>query len=281
MKAINYSLEDFEKLKKIGIYSQFTYKRKLIDIAHSHTFYEIVYIYSGSCTHVINEHNDLFVQGEIVFIRPGDVHYFKDQRPDTSVISLSVSCDIMEDFLRPFGNKLGFLQNKDPIKVHLDIFEQQCIYTTALPTISSNEVTEAQCCKILLGMIISILLHKSTFSTKNEEVAVPASFSALLSNMMSPENIHDGIDALLSLSNFSHSHLCRIFKKYLDMSPHEYITSLRMKYAFDLVVSSDMTFEAIAETVGYSSFSHFCLKFKETYHKTLATVRKEYKAKTI
>ena len=53
-------------------------------------------------------------------------------------------------------------------------------------------------------------------------------------------------------------------KKAYNMRPFTYITMLRIQKAKDLLISSpNMTIKEIAENVGYSSDSYFCLLFKK------------------
>ena len=211
---------------------------------------------------------------------PGTAHYFKDQQPNTSVISLSIKKEEMERFIYPYARDDRFAKNTEPVTVHLDLSEQRNIQNAYLPIISAPKELEEAYCKILLGVALPIFYSKFIINSDNK-LGAPHTFSLLLSAMMEPENIKKGIDAMVEISNFSHSHLCRMFKQYMNVSPHQYITSLRMNYAFDLVTSSDMSFEAIAESIGYASFSHFSHKFKDTYRKTPANMRKLYKNRTV
>lgn len=274
------SNNNFEEFGSPNYYFQCTYSRPLISEDHYHDFYEIVYVYSGGCAHVINGVSQPFSTGDIILLYPGTSHYFKDQQPNTSVISLSVKKEEMERFIYPYARDERFAKNTDPITIHLDLSEQRNVQNAYLPIISAPKELEEAYCKILLGVVVPMFYSKNIISIDNK-VGAPPAFSLLLSAMMEPENIKRGIDAMVEISNFSHSHLCRMFKKYMNVSPHQYITSLRMNYAFDLVTSSDVSFEAIAESIGYASFSHFSHKFKDTYRKTPANMRKIYKNKTV
>lgn len=272
--------DTFAELGCTNYYFQCTYSRTLISEEHRHDFYEIIYIYSGGCVQVINSVPQSFSTGDITMLCPGTAHYFKDQQPNTSVISLSIKKEEMERFIYPYARDDRFAKNTEPVTVHLDLSEQRNIQNAYLPIISAPKELEEAYCKILLGVALPIFYSKFIINSDNK-LGAPHTFSLLLSAMMEPENIKKGIDAMVEISNFSHSHLCRMFKQYMNVSPHQYITSLRMNYAFDLVTSSDMSFEAIAESIGYASFSHFSHKFKDTYRKTPANMRKLYKNRTV
>ncbi len=271
---------NFEEFGSPNYYFQCTYSRPLISEEHYHDFYEIIYVYSGGCVHVINGVSQPFSTGDITLLYPDTKHFFKDQQPNTSVISLSVRKEEMERFIYPYARDERFAKNKEPVTIHLDLSEQRNIQNAYLPIISAPKELEEAYCKILLGVAVPMFYSKNII-TINSKIGAPPAFSLMLSAMMEPENIKKGIDAMVEISNFSHSHLCRMFKKYMNVSPHQYITSLRMNYAFDLVTSSDVSFEAIAELVGYASFSHFSHKFKDTYRKTPANMRKIYKNRTV
>jgi transcriptional regulator GlxA family with amidase domain len=48
-----------------------------------------------------------------------------------------------------------------------------------------------------------------------------------------------------------------------------------MKYAYNLIAYTNMSFEAISVEVGFSSFSHFIKLIKETYGTTPLKLRKK------
>ena len=43
---------------------------------HNHTYYEIIYIYSGSGMHYLNKNNFTYQQGDLFLLTPEDNHYF-------------------------------------------------------------------------------------------------------------------------------------------------------------------------------------------------------------
>jgi len=83
--------------------------------------------------------------------------------------------------------------------------------------------------------------------------------------MHTPENIEEGLPALLRHSGFSHGHLCRIMKKTFGISPSQYITDLRLQYAANLLSTTDHDILSISVQLGFSSLSHFITIFKKKY----------------
>lgn len=64
-------------------------------------------------------------------------------------------------------------------------------------------------------------------------------------------------------AHFSESHLLRLFRKHTGMSISQYITQRRINLAHMLLQTTDMSVTQVAEAVGYTSYSHFCARFKE------------------
>ena len=99
--------------------------------------------------------------------------------------------------------------------------------------------------------------------------------------MQHPENMKDGIKAMMRISGYSRSQLYRLVKSYTGLTVNEYLMVLRLKTAYQYILYTDNTFEQIGEDVGYKSFSHFCKIFKENFSVTPAQLRKTRPINTI
>ncbi len=83
-----------------------------------------------------------------------------------------------------------------------------------------------------------------------------------------------GVQALICLSGYSHAQLLRLMKKYFNITPQKFIYNLRMNTAYKIIKNTDMDFTSVAETIGYSSVSHFCQTFKKHFGVTPSDLRK-------
>jgi len=73
------------------------------------------------------------------------------------------------------------------------------------------------------------------------------------------------IDELAAQVQVSPTHFRRLFKKATGMSTHQFITHMRMKKARELLISTDVPLIHIAESMGFSSQSHFTSSFKKVH----------------
>ncbi|MEL6357769.1 MAG: response regulator transcription factor, partial [Bacteroidota bacterium] len=82
--------------------------------------------------------------------------------------------------------------------------------------------------------------------------------------------IQDNLDQKLTLpllaeqSGWNMYHFARLFKKYLDTTPHQYILKARMERAQVLLTTSSDSILQIAQQLGYDSHSHFTQAFRKT-----------------
>jgi AraC-like DNA-binding protein len=63
----------------------------------------------------------------------------------------------------------------------------------------------------------------------------------------------------------NHNHLIQGFKEMLGLSPFEYLRTIRLEKARDLIASHECNITEAAFGVGYSSLSHFTKSFREEF----------------
>lgn len=74
---------------------------------------------------------------------------------------------------------------------------------------------------------------------------------------------------------YDKDYLAQIFRECYDVSPHRYLTELRMEHARWMLENTAMSAEQIAFSVGYAEFSAFWRNFKKTYGRSPAAMRKQ------
>jgi AraC-like DNA-binding protein len=91
--------------------------------------------------------------------------------------------------------------------------------------------------------------------------------------------IHTHLDRELSLVelaeviNISPTYFASLFKKALDISPHQYVIQQRVERAKTMLSKTDLAIADIALQVGFSSQSHLTQQFKSLTGMTPKQVR--------
>lgn len=255
---------------------QITSKRKerhLQDFPSTHDFYEIIFVLEGECIHVVNDVPHHSTPSTLHILRPWDVHYFESHSTDISLMVLSVEAEEYEHFMLPYGDSAfkNIKNAPDATVLQLKHFQRLDLINGhhLIPSMSADMKLDAM--RIIAAKSVQLVLNQNLSSLEQE---FPAQFLKALECMHEPEHAAKGLPELIRLSSYSHTHLCRLMKRYCGLSPQQYIFQQRMVCAYDLLSNTDMHIIDVAETVGYASTSHFCSAFHSYYGMTPSKLRR-------
>jgi len=79
----------------------------------------------------------------------------------------------------------------------------------------------------------------------------------------------------LSLTDRSREHVSRCMKKYMGMTPSEYINSLRLNYIANMLRDSNCDITEIIFESGFNNISWASEQFKKKYGMTMRQYRKQ------
>jgi AraC-like DNA-binding protein/quercetin dioxygenase-like cupin family protein len=74
------------------------------------------------------------------------------------------------------------------------------------------------------------------------------------------------LDAIAKACGVDAPYLCRLFSRFHDESPYQFLTRLRMEHASRILLESDATVKAVAAELGYKDAFHFSRVFKSVHH---------------
>jgi len=95
--------------------------------------------------------------------------------------------------------------------------------------------------------------------------------------LQSPEAEHS-LEALAAQAGVTPSHFCRIFKKANGISPHQYVMKAKLNRAVELLSQSDASLALIADSLGFTSQSHFTRAFRQFTGRTPSEFRQQGRA---
>ena len=241
---------------------------------HNHNFYEYFIITNGELNHHIGKYAFQLKKGDMALIRPKECHRLEiDTQKSFNMINISMCKDVFNQVYDYFGQTAieDLINCEFPLTISLS--EKQL-----LSLIKKHElfyvVSGVRDSTILLKTLLSDVLYYFLTRHPNMSPKYETPLKSFISEMNTPENISRGLPALLSISGYSHGHLCRIMKDEMGLTPIQYINNLRLNYASKLLVSTDLDILNISLQVGYSSLSHFIKLFKSFYGVTPLKYRK-------
>lgn len=244
---------------------------------HSHDFYEFLLITNGVACHIINSKKQILSEGNLLFIRDFDVHSFEyDKDTGFKYIHISMSKKLFTSILEYMGddfpiNKL--LESDDPPMLALSAGKRESVVSiiSMLDHINDRPSSRLKIKTLLAELFVNFL---TDYETKKPNI--PSWLEETCEKMKTPANFIAGNKKMLEISGKSREHLTRTMKKYLDMSPNEYVTNLRLDYCIHLLTQTSLPIIDICYSCGFENLSWFYKVFEKKYGTTPLKYRKKY-----
>lgn len=248
---------------------RFVNKGNDIFYPHNHDFFEIFIVLSGTASHFINGKDTILPEGSLVFIRPDDIHGFRYETPEnlaSSHINLTFTKATAENlfiFLSSDFPSKELLLSSDPPTVFLTPFEKEQL-VALIGELNLSNWQDKKALKIKMRAILAnIFVRYFHFFPKNNSKNIPEWLSIIMNEAEKPENFIGGGEIIIKKCGKSREHLLRCIKKYYGVTLTEYINSLRINYACNLLINTDMPIINISFDCGFQSTSLFYKIFKE------------------
>lgn len=243
------------------------------DYPQVHDFFEIILIVAGKLNVDVDGNLLELRKGNLLLIRPGDIHSKLECGP-CQHINLAFPADTVEAlfrFLYDSPDKLGDLRAGSHVPVctltGLDttMLQNRLSYLNLLPS-SSIRRKNTYLRTFLTDILSSYFMEEIEKQKKvQENIGLPTWLAQAIDGLSDIHNLEEGMDYLVRQTNRTPEHICRSFRKYLNMSPMTLINAKRLNYAANLLQHSDKEIIDIAYESGFQSVSHFYHLFKEEY----------------
>lgn len=245
---------------------------------HTHDFYEFFLVTQGKMKHIVNSTQQILADGNLIFIRPNDCHYYEIvENSNSSFINLAFSKRVIEALFDYLGESFpweDFLTSPTPPTILLSKTDSEIlkIKLEALNLIALDDKAGKRF--ELRTLLVELFTRYMLTNDKNNAKPIPIWLSNLLDEMKSKNNFTRGISAMTEISSKCHEYICREMKKHLNQTPTKFINELRLDYAANLILSTDKSVLSISLEAGFDNLSHFNHLFKEKYKVSPSTFRK-------
>ncbi len=249
-------------------------------VEHWHDYFEIFLILEGSVTHIVNGVTQHLNVGTLVFIRPGDVHKYICEEDTVRFLNLAISKRDMYrmfDYLGSTFDKEKLLGNAIPLSIKVnDKFKKKMLRNfQKVNTMDSNDNQNLKLFMraYLIEIISSCFLESEDFIESEDNI--PEWLSETCKQMYMKENFVAGNKRMVEISGKSREYLSRSLKKYMNTSLSEFVFSIRLEYASNLLVNSNLSVADICDDCGFDNLSYFYRKFSSRYGISPLTYRKK------
>lgn len=243
---------------------------------HDHKdFTELVIVLSGSATHIVNDESYPISRGDVFVVGGNTAHSYVDIsdfhiynimfRPESvnfSQYDITKSIGFHALFMvEPHFNRQHGFKNKLKLSPADFVIVKELADRMHDEYHAHNDGSETivGAMFLILAVTLSRLYSFDDKSTKNNVINI-AKTASYIENHFSEEL---SIAALADLVHYSERHFARLFKETYNMTPVDYILSLRIKHACTLLSDTDLPISEISLQSGYSDNNYFSRVFKK------------------
>ena len=219
--------------------------------------FHLLYLYSGELNMKYGKKSTVLKCGEIIILPPDTpFSYSNTKKTKTEFMWINFTGSKAESLIR---------------SVNLPINKP---YTVTLPQYIfegfETFFTEFRFRPRLHEVAIAYkLVHLMVLFSRSEQGRVRSKKSGPLTDTLIyiGENYTQDIatEDLAAMEHLSCAHFRRLFKKKTGMTPTQYITSLRLKYAEQMLLETELSIKEIAKNVGFSDQLYFSKVFSNHF----------------
>ncbi|WP_339362791.1 AraC family transcriptional regulator [Vallitalea maricola] len=259
---------------------------------HKHSFFEILYIYSGHCIQNIMGDKITLNEGDLCILSP-EAEHSVEVFDDSIVINIlvrkstfdSIFLEILDDenILSSFFTKILYTKNYNNyiiFRTNNSTTVRMSIKHIFIESLERRKYSNKMLNYVLLILFANLLRgEKNTVELPTELRKSNQNLSDILIYIQNNYKTVT-LEELSNKFNFTVSHLSRLIKLHTGHNFRKMIQTIKLNKAIKLLVSTDLKICEINKRIGYENTTHFIRTFKKQYGVSPNQYRQNFVNKT-
>ena len=255
---------------------------------HEHDFHELVIIFDGEGTHYTADEKYHIRQGDVFLIKPGTGHAYENTR-NLKLINVLYLPKRLNLPLYDLNNSPGYhaffevepaMRKQHGFKSRLHLSSGKLEYIKKLINSMDKELNSQKPEALFMAVsyfmqIIGFIARSYTKTEVPEQINI-LYLSEVISYIETNYQRNITIANLAKKASMSEITLYRMFKKAFNISPVNYLISVRVSRAQEMLVNSKLNISEIARETGFSDSNYFSRTFKKLTGISPRSYRKQY-----
>lgn len=254
----------FEIVDDVNFYSPF----------HWHNHIEFLYVLDGKIDFTVEQRKYLLESGDMIIVNSEKIHSSK-LCGHARYILLQVPLSAFEGVYEEIENVV--FKEKPSASEAENLFS--CLSQMLDLVDDTHQENRVKFISLLYDFFYRLL---SSFQAERKKISSDSYYGI---NRISPvityvEKEFRNKITLADVSqilNVTPEHICRLFKKYTDMTFNEYLMSLRISAFYQMLQNTNQKISIILEECGITNYKVFSREFKKMFGKTPDMLRSERK----
>ena len=234
---------------------------------HDHNFYEFFLTTKDDFLHIIDDDEFILSKGTLVFMRPGDIHQNRFFNRPQSCVQICFTENIAKSLFSYLDNDFlisSILESKLPPSVRLSDYDFKKLLNAFRKSETIDYTNQPELNKYYKQLLFTIFTsYFCPYISKPDNADIPSWLTKTLNKAQEKLLYIDGVERLVEASGKSYKTLARSLKKYYDKTPSEFVLDLRLTYAYNLIVTTNISITDICYECGFNNTSYFYKSFKK------------------
>lgn len=232
---------------------------------HWHDYFEMEFICRGEATHILNGEAERVKRGSIYLLTPADFHTVYQEDGDRSLCYYNINFN--EYALAP---ELIMLLTEYGERMSVTLCEADCRmleteFSTLMREYSADKPLKEKMLKNIFEKIFIIFwrnIMETSVPHKNSHLHMDSNIRYIVNYLRIHFRESVSLGDIAKMVHLTPNYVGELFKKETGLSFTDYVSKLRLSYATNLLLSSDMSIANISTQSGFHAASYFIKSFK-------------------
>ncbi len=288
MNYYKYKVENLITISKIITVHYFEFTSEFTSVKESHDFCEMVYVDKGKINVFSCEKSIVLKEGEAFVHAPNTLHQIVVNKNENANVFI-ISFDTKATFSELFKDRIIKIDSENVKFIYRIISEAKNTFDIPfsnplikkMPLLSTAPLGGLQVIKNYLEILfINVLRKEREQNLKNNVFIESVTNDDLVKNVIQTlnENVEKRItvDEIIEKSNYSKSHVFKVFKEQTGTSIIAYFNGLKIERAKLLLKENKYSVSQISDLLSYESPNYFIKSFKKATDYTPLQFKKIY-----
>ena len=232
---------------------------------HWHDFYEIEYIIDGAGEYIINGNSNEIKKGALFFSTPTDIQEIKFTR-ETHLLNISFTSHYIDDKL--VSPTLSSYVAHD--KTDFYRFQLNNIIDVIQKPIKNRSLYLKS---LITAILILTIENGMNVDVNKSHIASHKNLRNIIYHINKHFNEPLDLENLSKIANLTPKYLSKRFIEMSGVTLSQYILDVRLNYAKNLIVTTDIPIKQICFNSGFNAVPHFSRSFKAKFKLTPSQMR--------
>lgn len=255
---------------------------------HKHNYIELMYVYGGEMTHIIDDQKIVLHEGELLLLNQNIEHSIEYCHENDIIFNFIIKPEFLEflsmmmeyendvfnfifEALYSYENNGEYLVFKLQDNVLVKSYIESIITSLYVPQLNNSLEL-----KLLVGLLLTELMNHPEYIETYQANSYEKLISSTILKYIATSYQEGSLAVLSEMLHLPDYKVCKIIRKQTGQTFKQLVQNERLKNAVHLLKNTHLPVTDIMLEVGYENITYFYKIFKNEFHMTPHVYRETY-----